>query len=356
MVQRLPKGCVEDKDRHGNIRIYFRKKGSKKIRIKEIPFTPDFMVQYEEALKLVSPKQGILSRPLLQNSWSWLCLKYFQECADYRRLEPRTQQVRRLILEGTFAEKISPESNKLFADMPLSNFNANAIEVLRDRKLEFPESANGRVKAIRQVMKWAVKKNFVPMNAARDVELFKSGSQGFHTWTLEEVAQFEEHHPIGSKARLAFALLLYTGQRRSDIIRFGKQHAKRGTLTFVQHKGRNLKPHKLTLPILPALQKIIDASPLGDLTFLVNDWNNRPFTDSGFGNKFRKWCHQAGLPHCTPHGLRKAGATIAADNGATAHQLMAMFGWSTIKMAEHYTRKANQTRLAEGAMHLLEKR
>ena len=91
-------------------------------------------------------------------------------------------------------------------------------------------------------------------------------------WTLTEIQQFEEHHPIGTKARLAFALLaLHSGQRRSDVIRFGKQHAKRGVLTFTQHKGRNRKPHKLTLPILPVLQEIIDASPCGDMTFLVNN-------------------------------------------------------------------------------------
>ena len=80
----------------------------------------------------------------------------------------------------------------------------------------------------------------------------------------------------------------------------------------------------------------------------------RPFTDAGFGNKFREWCDQAGLHHCTAHGLRKAGATIVANNGATPHQLMAIFGWDTLKMAEAYTRAADQQRLAESAMHMLE--
>ena len=230
--------------------------------------------------------------------------------------------------------------------------DANAVEVLRDRKLKTPEAANMRVKAMRQVFKWAVAKGHAPINPAREVPYLKSASEGFHTWTLDEIQQFEEHHSIGTKARLAFALLLYTGQRRSDVIRFGKQHAKRGVLTFTQHKGRNRKPHKLTLPILPVLQKIIDASPCGDMTFLVNEFG-RPFTDAGFGNKFRDWCDQAYLPQCSAHGLRKAGAVIAANNGATARQLMAIFGWDTIKQAEHYTRKADQTKLAQGAMHLL---
>ena len=101
--------------------------------------------------------------------------------------------------------------------------------------------------------------------------------------------------------------------------------------------------------------KFRDASPCGDLTFLVNEFG-RPFTDAGFGNKFRDWCDQANLPQCSAHGLRKAGATIAANNGATARQLMAIFGWDTIKQAEHYTRKADQKQLAEAAMHLLDKR
>src|SRR5262249_5669242 len=169
-----------------------------------------------------------------------------------------------------------------------------------------------------------------------------------HTWTPAEVRQFEERHPIGTKARLALSLLLFTGQRRSDITRFGRQHVRDGKITFTQYKGRDRKPKQLTLPILPVSQRIISASPCGDLTFLVNDLG-RAFTDAGFGNKFREWCDQAGLPNCSAHGLRKAGATIAAENGATAHMLMAIFGWDTLKMAEGYTRAADQKRLAESA-------
>ena len=77
------------------------------------------------------------------------------------------------------------------------------------------------------------------------------------------------------------------------------------------------------------------------MTYLVTEYG-KPFTAAGFGNKFRDWCNQAGLHHCSAHGIRKSGAKVAAENGATAHQLMAMFGWETIKQAEHYTRRASQ--------------
>jgi integrase len=88
------------------------------------------------------------------------------------------------------------------------------------------------------------------------------------------------------------------------------------------------------------------------MTFLVTEFG-APFTDAGFGNWFRDRCNEAGLPRCTAHGLRKAGATIAAENGATEHQLMAIYGWESPKQAALYTRKANRKRLAGDAMHLV---
>src|SRR5260221_13579452 len=165
-----------------------------------------------------------------------------------------------MVLEGKFNEVIAPGSAKLFRDFPLSRMTTDSVEVLRDRKIHTPEAANSRLKAMRQVFKWGLKKKLAPSNPARDVEYFKSGSTGFHTWTPEEVKQFEERHAVGSKARLALALILFTGQRRSDIIRFGKQHVKAGKLTFTQHKGRNRKPKRPTLPILPPLQRVIERT------------------------------------------------------------------------------------------------
>jgi integrase len=100
------------------------------------------------------------------------------------------------------------------------------------------------------------------------------------------------------------------------------------------------------------LQKTIDASPCGDLTFFVTEFG-KPFSAKGFSSKMRQWCNEAGLPHCTAHGLRKAGAVIAAHNGATPHQLMAIFGWRTLKEAERYTKAAEQKRIASKAMRLL---
>jgi site-specific recombinase XerD len=86
--------------------------------------------------------------------------------------------------------------------------------------------------------------------------------------------------------------------------------------------------------------------------FLVSEYG-KPFSAKGFSSKMRQWCDEAGLPECTAHGLRKAGAVIAAHNGATSYQLMSIFGWRTLKEAERYTKAAEQKRMAVGAMPLL---
>jgi integrase len=244
------------------------------------------------------------------------------------------------------------------ADCPLDRISGKHIKMLRDRKAKVPEAANTRLKALRGLFKWALADIDLAtrfptgINPARDVQSFRTYSTGHHTWTLEEVTQFETAHPPGCTARLALALLLFTGQRKSDVIAFGRQHVKNGWLHFTQFKNRNRRPVTLDLPILPELQAAIDAGPCGNLTFLVTA-NSKPFTSAGFGNRMRKWCDAAGLKDCSAHGLRKAGACIAAENGATEAQLMAIFGWSDPDMAALYTKKARQKRIAGDAMGLL---
>jgi integrase len=345
MPKRLPKGCCEDTDRHGNIRVYFRIKGRPKVRLRATPWTPEFMAEYEAA-KNFTPAPT--TKNIKINTWRWLVVEYFKSM-DFLQLDPSTQHNRRKILEGTFTEPISSTSKNLFCDIPLQLLNRNAVEVLRDRKRKTPESANHRLKAIKQVFKFAARKNIISSNPARDIERLKIRSSGYATWSLDDVKQFEQHHPVGSKARLALALLLYTGARRSDILTFGRQHIKNNRLVFTQQKTKK----QLVLPILPQLQTVLDASPCGDLTFLVNEFG-RQYSAQGFSNLFRMWSRQAGLKNRSPHGLRKLAATTLANAGASSRMLMSVFGWSSLHEAERYTRAADQQQLAEQAMKLLE--
>jgi len=202
---------------------------------------------------------------------------------------------------------------------------------MRDAKADTPEAANALVKALRQVFKWAVEAEHLDTNPAKEVPYIQTGSQGFHSWTIEEVRQYEERHPIGTRARLALALLLYTTQRRSDVVRLGHKMAHDGWLKFTQYKNATRNPISLEIPILVELQRIIHATtPLGKDTYLVTEFG-KPFSVAGFGNRFRKWCDEAGLPHCSAHGLRKAGSARLAELGASDREIMAITGHQTAK-------------------------
>jgi integrase len=226
------------------------------------------------------------------------------------------------------------------------------IKAIRDARKDDRGAANNRRKYLSAMFGWAVEDGCMPHNPARDVRKLKYATDGFHNWATEEVLQFERRHPIGSKARLAFALLLFLGVRRGDVVELGPEMVRDGVISFVPRKTRYKRQDPTHKPILPELADIIQASKIGSKTYLETAYG-KPFTGAGFGGWFRDRCDEAGLPNCTAHGLRKAGATIAAERGATVHQLMAIFDWSTPSQAEVYTRAADRKRLAQAAMPLL---
>jgi integrase len=346
----------EDIDRHGNVRTYFKRPGGPKIRMREGQGTEAFARRYYDLLK--SSDAGTLkpeARGPVRGTWEWLAEEYMRvRTSPFRKLDATTQRTRRGIIESTFAEPIAPGRPETFADIPIDRMGVKQIKVLRDRKQDLPEAANHRLSAIRAVLNWALEQDppLVRANHAAQVKGFKRQTTGYHTWTPEELEQYEGYWPIGTKARLAISLLSYTGVRRSDVVRLGKQHIRGGRLKFTAFKNRNRSPVTIDIPVLPESQAVLDASPLGDLTFLVNDLG-QPFTAAGFGNKMRDWCDKARLPECSAHGVRKAAACLLAENGRSENELMAIFGWKTSKEAQVYVKEANRKRMAERAIGAL---
>jgi site-specific recombinase XerD len=122
----------------------------------------------------------------------------------------------------------------------------------------------------------------------------------------------------------------------------------------VAWKNRKKKSRKvIECPITAELRTALSSTPLGDLTYLVSD-QGRAFTINGLGNKMRDWCDAAGLPQCSSHGLRKAAAVILAENGATAPELCALFGWSKLETAEIYIREAQKRTMVANAFARLD--
>ncbi len=341
----------EDVDRHGNVRFYFkRSKGHPKVRITAQPGTAEFAEVYHALLRGAAQPQQQPDRPA-RGTLRWLVALYVVS-PSFKSLDFRNQRVQRQLLEHCCREPVHAGAAETFAGFPLDRLTTKALRVLRDRKAATPASANNRVKALRRMFQWAMDEDHITSNPCRDLKRIKRQSEGWHTWTLEEVEQFEARHPLETTARLALALLLYTGARRSDVIRLGPQHVNGNSISWRPWKGRNTAKQVITIPIMPELAEAIAASKANGLAFLINGYG-APYTHAGFGNWFRARCDEAGLQHCTAHGLRKAGATMAAESGATTQQLMAIYGWRSLADAELYTRSANRVRLAEAGIQYL---
>lgn len=364
MVKLRLKYLVEDVDRHGNVRVYFKRAGQQKIRLHGSFGSDEFMADYGAALKGIAPVQVHITtqdaRRAPAGSLRALVAQYFAS-PEFSSLAKNTRSKRRHYLEA-LCKRTGKKSGVEIGLAPARQIDVRHIFKWRDEKAETPEEATFVVKCLRGFFKWAHARRLVPTNPAKEVPYLRRATKGFHSWTLKEVEQFEAFHPVGSMARLALALLLYTAQRRSDVVLFGRQHVRvdedgLSWLYFTQVKGESSKPVTLTLPIIPSLQEIIDATPRPEgataMNFLLTAYG-RSFTAAGFGNRMRSWCDAAGLPQCSAHGLRKAFGARGAELGLTTKMLQAIHGHLTLEESERYTRDADQKALAATGMAMFE--
>ena len=328
-----------DHDRHGNERIYFRQPGSKKIRLRGPLFSDEFWKDYQAARsgKLAPrPVRHRIDEPG-KGSFHALCVAYYRS-AEYKRLSPRSRYVRKLLLDGLCGK---------YGDKPAQRLERRHILQWRDAKAETPAAANMIVKALRQLYRFALLYELADRNPALEVPYLPSANrEGFHQWTPDEIAKYEAHHRTGTQARLAFDLMVYTGQRRGDVILWGPQHIRDGRLVFRQQKtGRRLE-----IPIHPMLADSIRATSTSELAFLLTKHGSPWANSNSFGNRMRRWCDAAELPECSAHGLRKVTASRLAEIGCAAHEIMAITGHDSLKEIERYTRGRDQIALADRAM------
>src|SRR5262249_40589399 len=296
-----------------------------------------FMTAYKAALSGNAEAES-------EKSFESLCQRYYKS-AYFQGLEEYTQRRKRTVLDEIC--NMVDESGPRYGAAPYTSMKKVHVRKLRDMKADTPEAANFRLKQISALFTWAIKNDLATFNPAEKSEKLRGGSDGYYTWTEQDVETFEAYWPVGSKPRLAMSVMLYLGVRRSDAVLIGKKHESKDGLsvTFAQFKGRKKGIKLLTLPILPPLRAVLDASTFGRATWLETVFS-KPYSSNGFGNTFKDWCVEAGLPQCSCHGLRKIGAVRAAEAGASEHELMAMFGWDDADMARIYTRKAAQKKLA----------
>jgi integrase len=317
---------------NGRSYFYFRKPGCARVKLPGVPGSDEFMAAYQAALAADVPPSDIGAQRNAPGTVAALVAAYAAS-DTFRDLAPETRRTRWAILRR-FGDE---HGDKRVATLKREHAEA----MLRSKR---PHPRQNFLKVLRPLLQFAISIGWRSDDPTRELGATVKRGPGFRPWGDEQIQAFRARHQLGSRARLAFELLLGTCQRRGDVVRMGPQHVRGGLLHIKQSKTGA----ELAIPILPELRAALDAAPSGHLTFLATT-DGKPFSAAGFGNWFRDRCNEAGLHGFSAHGLRHTACTRLANAGATGHEIAAWSGHRTLREVSRYTRSADQRVLARAA-------
>ena len=341
MTRKGPKKYVtEFEDRHGKTRYRFRKRGHADHYFTATPGSDEFNRQYHACLaNEAAPKVEIGQARSKPGTFSALIATYYGT-PEFTGLRDSTKATYRGILER-FREK--------HGDKCVATIERRHIRAIIGSMSATPAAANNLLDRLKSLLRLAIDLDWRKDDPTARLRGFKPSGDGFHTWTEDEIAQFERRHPIGTQARLALALMLYTGSRRSDAVKLGWQHIEGDRINVSQQKTSA----RVSIRMHDALKAVLAHTPRENLTFLVTAYG-KPRTAAGMGNWFREQCDAAGLPQCSSHGLRKAIARRLAEAGCGNQLIKSITGHKTDKEVSRYTAAADQVTMSDLAMDAME--
>lgn len=320
------------RDRHGVIRHYYRRNG-RRIVLPGLFGSPEFKAAYDEANSSQQPLNPAERRTVRGKSFDALALAYYAS-PKFANLSASSKTNYRRVIESFLVDH---------GQRRVDQMKREHVDSIVGKMSDKPGAGIVLLKRIRSLVRYAIQMGWRETDPTLGAESYKSAE--IHTWSENEIATFEKEWPQGTRQRVGFDLLLYTGQRVSDARDMAVPDA-RNKIKVVQQKTGTA----LSLTAHPNLIASFKALPSGHLAALVTAYG-KPYTSKGFGNMIGEAIRAAGLPErCVPHGLRKAAARRLAEAGCTPHEIMAVTGHKTLAEVERYTRAVEQERMNEAAM------
>jgi integrase len=295
---------------------------------------------------------------------AWLVEQY-QDSNEWKSFGQSTRKVRRAILDKIIALPHPRMAGRTWGECPGSQIAPQPIKELRDANLvwlpvtapetgEDPddvvrtnnEGSNSWLKALRAVSRWAFNDWAVnlPTNPCLGIKLYPGSVEGFHGWALQEIETYRTKYHLGTKERPAFELLLFTGQRRGDIVRLGEKllttdSKGRPIFSFRQEKNRLAETAATAfIPYWQKLREVVEATMRGE---------GGPYLPSQRGavhegelrDHVPRLLRHAGLRDCSAHGLRKAFVVESIRRERRPAEIMAATGHKTMKEFDRYARE-----------------
>jgi len=337
----LPNHVSMFKDRHGKKRYRFRRKGQSTYYFKHLPGTEEFLAELRACeARIAAPSIEVGAGRAKPGTFDDL-LEHYYRSPDFLDPAERTRNNYRRVLE---LWRSRMRKGVRYGEIIVADLKARHVELMLAELLPHRTAANMLRKRLSALMRFGIRAGLASTNPVSVTKPFKVAGSGYHTWTEIEIIAYHARHPLGTTARLAIDLMLWTGQRGGDARVLGPANVVGARLELTQEKTKAF----VSLPILPALAETILASTIVGPTFVRNELG-RPFTVAGFGHKVRQWCDEAGLPQCAAHGLRKAASRRFAEAGCTNQEIKAWTGHTTDAEIARYTAAADKRHLSDAA-------
>jgi enterobacteria phage integrase len=321
-------------DQHGKERCSLRLPGVKSITLPGKPGSPEFMAAYNAAVEAYVPPQADQPK-IVPGTMHDLAFRYYGT-ARYRGKALSTRTVERQTID---------RFNLSHGSKRASTIQTRHIDAIIGTMADRPAAAMVLLKRLRALFKLAIKLGWRSDDPTRYADRLKLGTH--HTWTEDEIDLFHDRWPRRTTQRMAFDLLLYTGQRSGDV-RSMTWADIRGGRVIVAAQQKTGEP--VSVKIHPALAETLATHPRKGVMIVLTQYG-RPFTQAGFGGWMADAIKAAELPdRCVPHGLRKAAARRLAEAGCTTHEIASITGHKSLKEVERYTQAANRAGMADAGM------
>jgi integrase len=340
----LPKNVRPVADRHGKIRYRFRRKGWPSAYVKGEPGTADFHRSYAEIIErgpaVAAPVKS--SRKVAPRSIDDLIAR-FKTTMRWKKKGAVTTHKQARTLER-FTDRTNAKGQR-YGERQVGSVTVTWLENVFGQMADTPAAANELRKVLAGLFDCACRMQWRTDNPVRLTEKFSEGER-HHTWTEAEIARYREIHPLGTMARFVLELALNTAGRICNVAALTRDDIRDGRIIVDHAKGGN----EASVPMLATTKAALDALPAAPIKALVTTAAGKAFTVKGLGNRVRKWCDTAGLPHCSLHGLRYATARRVAESGGTDAEGQAVTGHKKPGTFAGYRAKASRPRLADRAL------
>lgn len=340
---KLPPHVYRVTDRHGKVRHRFIRKGWKSAYLKGEPGAAEFHTAYAELLAGGPKTLGASSIVEVKaRTMDDLFIKT-KQTAKWQQKKHTTRHVQSQVIQRFLDRK--DKKGRRYGDWPAAAVTVSMLDGVFASMSSTPAAANVLRKTLSGLFRVAVKMQWRSDNPVPFTDAYPESKEGFHDWTDDEIEQYRSYHQLGTMARVAMEIALNTAARRCNVANLTQADIVDGRFAVAHVKGNN----ETSVPLLDTTKAAIDALPTVPLTYLIVSERGTPFTDASFGNRFRKWCNEAGLPQCSIHGLRKAMSRQLAEAGATDAEGQAVTGHKKASTFQHYRAKANRVVLADRA-------